>query len=109
MLKLEKDGEALDSLKLALQYDPENAQLQLETGDVCLHNLERPQEALGYYEQAVKLNSAWPAARASLADAHLRLGNTNEAREAIRAIEKLNPSDPSISILKNRLMQPVPP
>lgn len=109
MLKLENDDEALEALKMALQYDPENAQLQLETGDVCLRNLDRPMEALGYYAQAVKLNPLWPAARANLADAHLRLGNTNEAREAIGEIEKLNPNDPSISILKNRLMLPVPP
>lgn len=109
LLALEKDEQALDSLKTALQYDPQNAQLQLEVGDVCLHNLARPQDALGYYAQAVKLNPARPAAYASLADVHLRLGNTNEARHAVEAIEKLNPNDSSISILKNRLLQPARP
>ena len=103
LLALERDAEALEALKLALEVDPQNAQLQLEMGDVCLHNLSRPQEALGYYQQAVMQNPTWPAALASLADVHIRLGNTNEALASITAIEKLDSRDPSIPFLRDRL------
>jgi len=103
LLALEHDAEALEALKSALEFDPQNAQLQLEIGDVCLYNLSRPKEALGYFQRASQQNPTWPAALVSLADVHIRMGNTNEALASITAIEKLDSRDPSIPFLRERL------
>ncbi len=102
-LALDRDADALAELETAFDYDPQNAQLQVEIGDVCLRNLNRAAEALEHYRRATELNPILVPALLRLADLHLRLGQTNEAQSAFMAARRIAPEESSLRDLERQL------
>lgn len=103
LLALERDDEAVAALEAALRADPQNAQLQIELGDVLLRNLDRSAAALEHYQRASQLDPTSVEAQVRLADLHLRLGNLTAARAALESARKLAPNEPVLAVLEQRL------
>ena len=96
LLAAEHDVEALSDLESAFRCDPQNAEIQLEMGNVCLWNLQRAGEATEHYRKAIELNPALTPAYVRLANLCLRLGQAREAAEAIGTLRKLSPKAPEL-------------
>jgi len=96
LLAAEHDVEALSALESAYRCDPQNAEIQLEMGNVCLWNLQRAGEATEHYRKAIELNPALTPAYVRLADLCLRLGQAREAAAAIEILRKLSPKAPEL-------------
>ncbi len=103
LLAMERDSAALAELETAVQCDPQNANLQMDLGDICLRNLNRPTEALEHYRRATELDPVLAPAWLRLAELDLRLGNTNECRAALQEARELTPDDPIIKGIETRL------
>jgi tetratricopeptide (TPR) repeat protein len=108
LLAQEADAEALAELEAASRCDPQNAQLYLELGDVCLRNLDRPTAALDHYRKALEQDPTLLAGYLRLAQLHLHLNQTNEARAALEAGRKIAPSEAAFAPLDEQLRRPKP-
>ncbi len=88
LLALGHNEDALSALKSALRCDPQNACLEMETGDVCLRNLDRPAEAIEHYRKAGQIDSGFAPAFVRLADLHLQLGDVCATASALLDLER---------------------
>ena len=102
LLCSERDTEALIELKAASQLDHQNAQIQLEIGDVCLRNLDLPEEALKHYQKCIELDPVFVSAYVRLAQALIERGEADQAKQAIEKIRKIAPRHPALPILQER-------
>ena len=102
LLAMERDLDAVAALEAAFKCDPQNAEIQIELGDVRWRNLHRPAEALGHYKKAVELVPSLVPVHQRLAEFHLERRDRDEARAAIDMIRRLSPSDPSLAVLEGR-------
>ena len=103
LLAAERDNEALGSLESAFRCDPQNAEIQLTMGDVCLQNLDQPEEALRHYRAAVTLDPAFVSGYVRIAEMEIERGEAGRAREAVELIGKLSPESPLLKTLEARL------
>jgi len=105
LLAAEHDVEALSALESAYLCDPENAETQIEMGDVCSLNLPRKEEALEHYKKAIELNPALAPAYMRLANLCIGLGRTKQAAAAIETLRKLSPKAPELIELEAQLQK----
>ena len=103
LLASERDMDALDALLEASRYDPKNAELHLQIGDVLLLNLDRPDQALDHYRTACSLDPTLVSAQIRLAQMLIEQGNAAEANQAVTVIRKLDPANPALDILERQL------
>jgi tetratricopeptide (TPR) repeat protein len=103
LLATGRDAEALAELGTALAYDPQNAQIEVEMGDVCWRNLDQPIEALKHYRQAVQLDPAFVGAHVRLAEVQIRLRDAPGAQKAMEDLRKLAPTEPALAALEDRI------
>lgn len=107
-LAAERDAEALESLESARRWDPQNAQIRLTMGDVCLQNLDQPEQALEHYRAATQLDPAFLSAYVRIAEVEIERGRPGPAREAIKSIRKLSPTNAVLHALDSRLSEAEP-
>lgn len=105
LLAMERDLDALQALQSALRCDPRNAEIQLEIGDVCWRNLQRPAQAMENYQAARRSNPALMPVYVRLADLHLQLNQPGEARAALETLRKLPHDARELAALENRLRE----
>ena len=72
-------------------------------GDVCLQNLDQPEEALRHYRAAVTLDPAFVSGYVRIAEMEIERGEAGRAREAVELIGKLSPESPLLKTLEARL------
>jgi tetratricopeptide (TPR) repeat protein len=90
LLALERDSDALKELEAALRCDPKNAALELEQGDICLRNMDRPLDALDHYRRAIALDPALVGALERLVQLERELGHVSEANKYSEELRKFN-------------------
>ncbi len=105
LLASEKDQEAVEALLEAARYDPKNAELQLEVGDLLLLNLNRPDEALDHYQTACDLKPTLVSAQIHRAQVLIEKGRVGEAEQVVTLICKLEPTHPALPLLRKQLQQ----
>ncbi|HVV46612.1 MAG TPA: tetratricopeptide repeat protein [Bryobacteraceae bacterium] len=98
--RLDAQG-AVSPLKAAVAAAPRRPEARNMLG-VALQRVGRNSEALAQFEIALKLRSAYTAARFNLANAQIGAGKLNEAIENLRQVVAADPSNP---LPKNRLKQ----
>ena len=103
LLGLERDDDALAALSSASRCDPQNAEIQMTLGDVCLQNLDRPEEALKHFQAAVRLDPTLVSGYVRIGQLKIEEGEFSQARWAVQMIRKLAPTSPALSILEQRL------
>jgi len=103
LLAAGRDSEALEALEAANRCDPQNAEIQVELGDVCLLNLRRTKDALAHYETALKLNPVLVPVYVRLADLHMHLGRSKDAQTDLETLRKISPRMPDLVALEARL------
>lgn len=103
LLALERDEDAVKTLEVAAQLDPQNAELPTEMGDILWRNLNRVKEAQERYETACKLDPVLAPAFVRLADLSLQLGEIDRARTSIARLRRLSPKLPELALLEQRL------
>src|SRR5207247_3823563 len=103
LLAMERDEPALSALDKAFRCSPPNAQIQMLMGDVCLHNLARPDEAMEHYRMAVKLDPALVSGYIRIGQLNIERGQAEDARKAIQMVRKLTPANPALALLEDRL------
>ncbi|HYT62003.1 MAG TPA: tetratricopeptide repeat protein, partial [Haliangiales bacterium] len=103
LLAAGRDSEALEALEAANRCDPQNAEIQIELGDVCLLNLRRTKDALAHYETALKLNPVLVPVYVRLADLHMHLGRSKDAQTDLETLRKISPRMPDLVALEARL------
>jgi len=106
LLAMERDAEALESLKNASRCDPANSGVYIELGDVIWRNLRRPEEALEQYRKAISLSPTSSQALGRLAELLLDRGGTNEAATTIESLRKLPDGAAEIKRLENLKIKP---
>jgi len=102
-LAMERDEPALSALESAFRCDPRNAQIQMTMGDVCLQNLDRPNEAMEHYRMAVKLDPALLSGFIRIAQLNIERGQAEDARKTIEIVRKLSPANPALALLEEHL------
>lgn len=105
LLALEQPAEAVAALKQAAQFDPRNAQLRLELGDLAWRNLQDTPEALRAYEDALSVNPAFWPAHLRIAELHMHAGELDQARAAVGKARKIVPTEPAVAAVEQRLEQ----
>jgi len=103
LLGMERDVEALVALEAALHCDPQNAEIEMEMGDICWLNLNQPERAKGHYLKAKELNLALAPVYVRLADLHLKLGEIAEGRGAVTVLRRIAPNAPELATLEANL------
>ena len=103
LLTMEHDEQALAALEVALRCDPQNGEIQMEMGDVCLKNLNRSEPALEHYKQAARLNPALASVQVRLAQLYVERGDAGEAGAAVEHLRRISPANPALGILDERL------
>ena len=94
--------EAFESLEESLMIDARKAGPHTFAGDLCLA-LQRLEEAVGHYRDALQLNSRFLPAQVGLARASLALGRSEEAEKAVAAIRAQAPNHPLLPRLESSL------
>jgi tetratricopeptide (TPR) repeat protein len=105
LLASEHDVEAYSALESAARCDPQNAQIQVEMGDVSSLNLQRTEEAIGHYKKATELNPALLSAYARLAELCIHTRQFNDAADALKIMRLLSPKAPELAALELELRQ----
>ena len=105
LLAMERDAEAVAALEAGFRCDPKNAEIQVELGDVCWRNLNRPAEALEHYQKAVQLNRSFLKAHLRVAELALERKDSMEAARAIEMVRKIAPREPGLAVLENHLQK----
>jgi tetratricopeptide (TPR) repeat protein len=91
-----KDVEALEALRQAAAVDPQNARVQLESGDLCWRNLNRTNDALQHYRKASSLDPGFAAAFARITELSLEVKDLPAARSAFDELKQIVPDDPAL-------------
>lgn len=94
--------EALASLRQSAQLDARSAEPFQKQGDIYIM-LRRWEEARQMYEAAVKLAPQLLAGHLNRGAAALVVGRIGEAMECLRAAEGIDPSNPKVAALRDRL------
>jgi tetratricopeptide (TPR) repeat protein len=102
LLALGRDQEALAELDTASHCDPNNAEIQMEMGDVCWRNLKSPKQALEHYLTATNINPALAPVYVRLGDYYLYSHDTNSAGPVLRMLRHLSPDGPEVLTLEDR-------
>jgi tetratricopeptide (TPR) repeat protein len=105
LLFLEQDEGALAELELAFGYAPQNPQLQMEMGEICFRNLDRPLDAQTHYQKAVEADPTFLPAWVRLVELNLVQTNLAQAQEVLAQLRKLAPAEPIVGSLSNRLQE----
>ncbi len=98
-LRLAEEGkyhEALTSFRLALRKRPDDAGIMEQMAVVYTH-IGMPDEAIKYYEQAIRDGADSPAAHYGLAFLLLRRGDAHAASRHLRAFLSKPPDDEQAS------------
>lgn len=82
---------AVESLKTALQIDPNRVQAHRLLGRIYLLYLAKSTEAIGSFQTAIKLDPENPITHQLLGVAHFRCNQYPEAIQALRQAIELNP------------------
>ena len=73
--------QAEETIKRGIEYDPQNWDFIMNSGNFYLMIRKRANEALPYFLEAHSLEPSDPRSIQACADCHRALGNTNEARK----------------------------
>ncbi len=80
-----KDNEkAIKYYKLAIENDPSNAVAYNNLGNVYFRGLNKPKDALQYYEKATRINPAFAYGWLNLALCNKDLGSLDAAKQAVK-------------------------
>ncbi len=80
-------AEALDCAQAALSEFPEEWELYVHAGDICIH-LEQYQRALSYADQALRLHPTWVDAKYTKARCYEKMGECERAAGLYREIAR---------------------
>ncbi len=105
MINSNRPEAALEAYREAQSRDPQNALIAMEMGDVQIRQLNRPEDALATYESAAALDPSLFLVQIRIADVHLRQKRSEPARAALERARSLNPNDPVLTVLQQRLDQ----
>ncbi len=100
---LNRFHESLEEFTTAASLDPKNPYIQMEIGDLLLRNLNRPLDALAAYQKADQIDPSLILVKIRLADVCIRLGQSEPAARALAAARSLDPNQPVIKVLEQRL------
>jgi tetratricopeptide (TPR) repeat protein len=92
----EKYHEALTSFRLALRRRPDDSEIMEQMAVVYTH-IGMPDEAIKYYEEAVRSGGESPAAHYGLAFLFLRRGDTANATLHLRAFLRKPPEGDEVA------------
>ena len=87
-------AQAEEMLRQAVQAYPEQAELQVELGDLLAWSLGRPEEALPFYQAAADLDPENGWRYLDLAKVHVVLGLADPATELLQQAAARGPDDP---------------
>ncbi len=85
----EKFEESLAHFEKALNLDPEDAHVIMNSVADCLLRLQRLDDALAMAEKAVNLAPEYPQSHCTLAEIHAALDQPDEAKKSLDAVLKL--------------------
>jgi tetratricopeptide (TPR) repeat protein len=91
LIKGEKCDEAIPILQSVVADNPRDADAWNYLG-FCHRKLGKNQEALGYYDKALKLNPKHKGAREYLGELYLNMGDLPKAEEQLAILRSLCPS-----------------
>lgn len=98
--------EAEKYYQLALAKSPDNVDVRTDLGSTFM---ERPNpdfdRAIGEYQKSLRLNPKHENTLFNLTLAQMRKGDLEAARQTAREFEKVNPSNPLVGRLKEKLAQ----
>lgn len=98
--------EAGEYFKKAEKSNPTDADLQCKIG--LTYYLSQPADlnnAIGFYNKALKLNPAHEKALESLTQALIQIGETDQAQQSLAALKKSNPQNTQLKNLEIELVQ----
>lgn len=84
---------AQDSFRKALEISPEDATAAYNVGEIFFSN-QKVDEAIPYFELAVRIKKDWPKAHLRLGLAYLNKGDFDKALENLRKFVELDPQSP---------------
>lgn len=91
LIKAEKCDEAMPILKSVVADNPRDADAWNYLG-FCARTLGKYDEAMGYYEKALKLNPKHKGANEYLGELYLKMGNLAKAEEQLAILKGICPS-----------------
>ena len=101
----DQHDEALSELERALELDPNNGNALNSLGYILAETGRDPRKAVDYCRRAVRVSPRSPAYLDSLGWAYYKLGNIEEAREALRSALNEAPGDKEIAGHLRQVMQ----
>lgn len=96
----DKFGEAEDNFKKSMEIDPTDHALAYNVAEI-LFNMNKVDEAIKYYEMAVKIKPDWPKSYLKLGYAYLNKGDTAKAVTYMEKFVELAPDDPQAGTIKD--------
>ena len=93
LLEQGETAEAEEMLRQAVRAYPDQVELQVELGDLLAWSLERPEEALPFYQAAVDLDPGNGWRYLDLAKAHQAAGILDPVSELLQQAAALGPND----------------
>jgi tetratricopeptide (TPR) repeat protein len=100
--RMGRSDEAAEVLRQGLERNPQYLSAQVALGR-CLLDLGRPQAALATLEQVLERDATHLVAGKLLVEAHLQRGDALRARRQLDLYASLNPKDPEIDPLRERI------
>jgi tetratricopeptide (TPR) repeat protein len=100
--------DAVGVLEKGLEVHPNHPSAKVALGR-CQLALGRAEVAAGLFSEVLAQDPTQMVANKLLVEAYLELGRMDQAEERLRDYRQLNPGDPEIETLEERLRQPVAP
>ena len=104
LAQLNRLPEALEALQQAARLDARDPQIHAALGEVCLR-MKRLEDARKHFATAVELMPDSIQAHVGLAAACIELGDIEGARAQLVALRRIDPGDPNVGALEQRLEQ----
>jgi tetratricopeptide (TPR) repeat protein len=93
---------AQESFRKALEISPEDAAAAYNVGEIFFSN-QKIDEAIAYFELAIRIKKDWPKAYYRLGFAYLNKGDYDKALENLRKFIELDPQNPEAANVKTTI------
>jgi len=97
-------GEARTAYEKALRLRPRDVQLISDLGLTHYYGVpSRPRRAIAEYEKALAINQRHEATLLNMAQALIKVGDIEKARQTLQDVQNINPNNPALSDLQAQL------